>query len=275
MSACSLADLGLNAAGAACELAYSAPFRLLEDDELALVRASIAEHAHAARASDVGAAILPDLAVRDPAVRELVLGERYLARIRAHVPIPVRIHPMGTNLAHVNIQLEGMEVFDWHVDSSPISVVVMISDVLDADGATEVQDAQGRVRSLHYPGAGWAFVLHGSRVRHRARPTRWPERVTLVTSLLPSDPFVRDTKNLDLALHYTDPAFAASDYLAHRLHRLREQAVLLNEAPADLATVSARLELVQHEIADTLRTLAAAQAKIDASRSDARADGPR
>ncbi len=273
MPACSLAELGIDPSGAACELAYSAPFRLLEDDDVALIRASVARHAHAARAGEVGAAILPDLAMRDPDVRDLVLAPRYLARIREHLPIPVRIHPMGTNLAHVNIQLDGMDVFDWHVDSSPLSVVVMLSDVLDEDGGTEVRDAQGRVRSLHYPGAGWAFVLHGSRVQHRARPTRWPERVTMVTSLLPCDPFVRDTKNLDLALQYTDPALVAQDYLTHRLQRLREQAAALSEASDDLALVATRLELVQLELADTLRTIAAARARIASSRPDA--DAPR
>jgi len=262
MQARNLEELGIDAPQASCRLAHSAPFRLLDDDDLEQVRAAIARQAHAARSSTVGAAILPDLALREPWVREHVLAPAFLERIAPHVPIPVRIHPMGTNLAHVNLQRPGADVFDWHTDSSPLSVVTMLSDVPDGDGATEIRDGSGQVHMLSYPGPGWAVVIHGSVVPHRARPTRWPERITMVTSLLPVDLFVRDTKNLDLALLYTDPALVGTDYLKHRLERLLAQAADLQNDPSDLASVGAKLALIRVELDDTLRTLAAVQERL-------------
>ena len=252
---CSLDDLGFDAPDAPCRLAHSAPFRLLDEGELGRVRAAVARHAHAARHSAVGAAILPDLALREPWLRDFVLSPPFLARIAPHVPIHVQVHPMATNLAHINLQRPGTDVFDWHLDSSLLAVVTLLSEGTDMQGATEIRDAAGATSMLTYPGPGWAFVLQGSVVPHRARPTQWPERITMVTSLLPADLFVRDTKNLNLALEYTDPDVAAQDYLAYRLSRLRAQAQALHRRVADPCDLSAKLELIRTELDDTLRTL--------------------
>lgn len=258
-----LADLHLlRPPGACCDLAHSDPFLFLDGEEVAAVRGAVARQAGHARASAVGAAVLPDLAIREPWLQGLFLHPRLHARVVPHVPVPVRVHPMLTNLAHVNLQTPGADVFDWHVDSSPLSVVTMLSEVPDGEGATELRDGRGTVHPLRYPGPGWAVVVQGSVVPHRARPTAWGERITLVTSLVPADPFVADTKNLRLALHYTDPERVALDYLSWRMTRLAEQAALLR-ADEELERVRARLGFVQAELADTLRWLDAARAVRD------------
>jgi hypothetical protein len=261
MPARTLSELGLPADRALADFAHSAAFPLYDAGEVARLRGAIARHEHAARGSSVGAAILPDLALRAPEVRELVLAPERLARIAAHVPIPVRIHPMGTNLAHVNLQRPGAEVFDWHVDSSPISVITLLSDAPDDEGATEIRDGAGRTHALTYPGPGHAIVIQGSAIPHRARPTAWPERITLVTSLVAVNPFVRDTKNLDLALHYSDPEVVGADYLGWRLERLLDQARRLHDDPIDLDVLAARLDVVRTEVEDTLRNLEALRAR--------------
>ena len=120
---------------------------------------------------------------------------------------PVAPHTMPLHLGHLNFAPDdlGRAVDKWHHDTLELDYVLMLSDPTQLQGGEfqyflgtrdEAQELNNQGQSIpedrtvspEFPGAGYAIVLHGNRVVHRAtRLTRRAERVTLVNGYVPLD----------------------------------------------------------------------------------------
>ena len=121
-------------------------------------------------------------------------------------------HTMPLHLGHLNYAPDDLNrpVDKWHHDTLSLDYVLLLSDPSQLFGgefqyfkgtrgqAKEIVDSghsipPERMVSPEFPGAGYAFVLHGNMVVHRgARLTRPGERITLVNGYVPLNTEIDD-----------------------------------------------------------------------------------
>ncbi|MDE0310176.1 MAG: hypothetical protein OXI60_10140 [Acidiferrobacterales bacterium] len=125
---------------------------------------------------------------------------------------PVAPHTMPLHLGHLNYAPDDLKrsVDKWHHDTLGLDYVLMVSDPTQLQGGEfqyfkgtrhEAQDyadrnepiPDDRVCTPDFPSAGYAIVLHGNMVVHRAtRLTQRAERITLVNGYVPLNCEIND-----------------------------------------------------------------------------------
>ncbi|KAH8672369.1 hypothetical protein BGZ61DRAFT_497527 [Ilyonectria robusta] len=138
---------------------------------------------------------------------------------------------MNYEICHTNIQLgsEGLDgtnydnaIVEWHKDSHPFVIVVMLSDARNMEGGeTVLMGGDGKTLSVRAP-------QMGRHISHVALPaTNMPERITIVTSFRPRDPTLADeTTNANVRgeSHLTELFYQWSTY---RLDNLAKRANIM------------------------------------------------
>ena len=125
---------------------------------------------------------------------------------------PVAPHTMPLHLGHLNFAPDDLSrsVDKWHHDTLGLDYVLMLSDPNLLRGGEfqyfmgtrqEAQEfaersepiPEERAISPEFPGAGYAIVLHGNMVVHRAtKLTQRAERITLVNGYVPLNSEIED-----------------------------------------------------------------------------------
>ena len=125
---------------------------------------------------------------------------------------PVAPHTMPLHLGHLNYAPDdlGRAVDKWHHDTLGLDYVLLLSDPAELQGGEfqyfmgtkhEAQNfsrdgqpiPEHRAVSPEFPGAGYAIILHGNMVVHRAtKLTKRAERITLVNGYVPLDSEIED-----------------------------------------------------------------------------------
>ncbi|MFE3638537.1 hypothetical protein [Streptomyces sp. NPDC059168] len=207
-SSVGLSDLGYSQAfrdNYGSDLAVSAPFRLLSDAGVARLQSVISQlHPYIRRNSKTARvpAVLRGTAYRSRFVRDLSLSAEvtdFLSGIGGMQLVPTS-YPH--QLAHLNFPPDDLTKpnVGWHHDENAFVLVLMVHDPNSVDGGDfEYFDgtrheghaildrdrdipASRRV-SPHFPGAGYAVLMQGSTILHRASPLLHPgNRISLVTS---------------------------------------------------------------------------------------------
>jgi hypothetical protein len=130
-------------------------------------------------------------------------------------------------IGHVNLSYEVADgtIVDWHRDSYPFACVLMLSDTTDmVGGETVVRLANRDEMRVKLPQMGYATVIQGQFLDHKgsvAGANR--ERITMVTSLWPRSPFVRDTSNLKRIAAISENTALYVQYAEYRLQMLEER----------------------------------------------------
>jgi hypothetical protein len=194
-------------------LAYSAPFRVLSDEGLNVFRQVIAENEQYAGSIP---ALVPKcirgLGYRSDFVRELNYCKPLLEHLSHCAGISLGPHDMGMNLSQINFgEIGGGVVNQWHMDSVPYVIVILLSDATDMEGgellvarlgdprkAIEMIRAEtidpALIDKVNYPGAGYAIFMQGAEIAHAVTPVlRAKEpRLTCVNSYQSLNPFGKD-----------------------------------------------------------------------------------
>lgn len=125
---------------------------------------------------------------------------------------PVAPHTMPLHLGHLNFAPDDLSrsVDKWHHDTLGLDYVLMLSDPTQLRGgefqyfmgtrqeAQELADRnepipRDRAITPDFPGAGYAIVLHGNMVVHRAaKLAQRAERITLVNGYVPLNSEIED-----------------------------------------------------------------------------------
>lgn len=174
-------------------LAYSAPFRLLSEAGVAAFRSIIAENErYAGPLKSRGAKSLRGLGYRSQFVRDFNYCDEVLALFSQIAGTPLGPHHMGSNLSQVNFGEIGAArpVDQWHIDSVPYVMVLLLSDATDMVGGKlrvamlgEPSDAIDKINAgelcaedidvVDYPGPGYCiFSKHMARQRDGSPYTR-------------------------------------------------------------------------------------------------------
>jgi hypothetical protein len=211
-------------------------------------------------------------------LRGLSMSPKITEVISRAFGVPLLPHTVPHQQSHVNYAPKqvGRAVDLWHQDGVVADYVLFATDTLQLDGgAFEVfrgtpEDAAlfkaqnssippARVLSFKAP-AGYALLLHGRHVVHRAAPLNKPgERITLVNSFVPADPFHTDPTNPASMRAVDREDVVAAEYTVHRAIRARAQlAEILANADYRRATDSfiAQLELVRDDLNAAIAALA-------------------
>jgi hypothetical protein len=274
-----LADLGPDAAGptALSPLAITSPFRLLTEEGAAILGAICRELERYASGDNRIAKRARGGVYRSAFLRGLASDPELLAFVRRLTEAPVEPHPIAHHAIHVNYAPEelGRNVDQWHLDAVSFDYVLMASDPAGLRGgrfewyAGSAEEGAAllsagkplppeRVRSVEFPGAGWAVVQQGHRVLHRAARLEEPgERITVVGSFWTPDPVLDDPTEIrslrgadgnDIAV--VEWARYAALVTARRLERFAEEEARFARSREDLQ-------------ADLRASIAAIEAAVD------------
>ena len=201
--------------GAFRGLAYSAPFRVLSDEGVRALRSVISENEK--YATSVPGRIpkcIRGLGYRSQFVHDLGYSPDVLAHLAGCAGEHITPHGMSSNLSQVNFGEigAGVKVDQWHLDSVPYVMVLLMSDATDmVGGELQVARIPGDPRvalsavqsnkvdpafidTVKYPGPGYAIFMQGSRIAHGVTPvlSARENRLTVVTSYQNCDVFAED-----------------------------------------------------------------------------------
>lgn len=122
-------------------------------------------------------------------------------------------------------------VDDWHYDYVPFVAVLMVSDTTGMNGGeTAVMNKDGTRTVVPGPGMGKVVLMQGSRIKHAAlRARNCSERIAMVTSLRPRDPFVEDMTHLKNIGLTSDWKVLGQQWLEYRLKNIEERCRIQRE----------------------------------------------
>jgi len=164
---------------------------------------------------------------------------RFLSKLAGH---EITAHSMVSHYSHTNYGIvgDGRAVDQWHVDSVPFVVVILMSDMTDAEGGilevikapqepawrmlheTKNNVPQEHLLQVNYPGMGWGIFMQGSRMVHhvtKVSNAREP-RITVVNSYMSVNPFVPDSTKY---ITYSNESTVNFEYARHKAWRASQQ----------------------------------------------------
>ncbi|KAI9744805.1 MAG: hypothetical protein M1818_001730 [Claussenomyces sp. TS43310] len=206
-------DIGLQASNGVSPIAVSEPFRLFSKEAIMEMRKEIfAENVlnKYCYQSDIAPMQLRGYAPKEAkfiydawkspktlAILSEIAGVDLVPVIDyeiGHINISKPGNRQDANEAALDVDDDDKAVVDWHRDSYPFVCVLMMSDTTNmVGGETALKAGNGEIRKVRGPEIGCAVVLQGRYIDHQAlRAFGGQERITMVTSLRPKSPFVRD-----------------------------------------------------------------------------------
>ena len=225
-------------------LAYSAPFRVLSDEGVAAMRGIISDHEASAEALPSRAAkSLRGLGYKSQFVHDFNYSESMLGHLSKIAGTPIGPHHMGMNMSQINFGEigAGKPIDEWHLDSVPYVLVVLLSDASGSQGGQLQVALLGDPREtidkikmgvvdtseidvVDYPGAGYAIFMQGSRIAHAVSPVvaaREP-RITCINSYQSLNPFSTD-RTVYATFRDTDGHHAPVEFARHVGWRVQGQ----------------------------------------------------
>lgn len=156
---------------------------------------------------------------------------------------------MPSHMSHTNYGIvgDGRAVDQWHVDSVPFVLVILMSNMTGADGGilevikaptqkawnmlheTKNSIPQEDLLQVDYPEAGWGIFMQGSKmVHHVTKVSNAPEpRITCVNSYMPVNPFVPDATKY---VTYSNESTCNFEFARHKAWRASQQLQALAES---------------------------------------------
>ena len=184
-----------------------------------------------------------------------------------------------TAWGHANIGAIGSDqpVDQWHIDSVPFVLVILLSDMSDAIGGdlevvrrAPYQDAFKRIEETYnnvpreellvakYANPGCAILMQGSHMVHHVTPvvSAKERRITVINSYQCSDPSYPDDTRLDFFKY--EPETAYFQYARHRALRIRnrlDEFLNCKDWISDPVRLAQELRMAARELDDGVETL--------------------
>jgi trimethylamine monooxygenase len=196
-------------------LACSAPFRILSDEGVRVIREIVNNNEINSHTFERTPKLLRGLAYRSKFIRDFLYSEEVFSHMEKMSRTPMNPHGVLMHGAQINFGVgtanggSDRPVDDWHLDSVPYVLVVLLSDAAEFEGGETkiaryrkaedaVQDIKNKaipnelVETLRLPGAGYAMLMQGSKVPHKIMPVTKGLRLSLVNSYMSRDVFEED-----------------------------------------------------------------------------------
>ena len=145
-------------------------------------------------------------------------------------------HTFKSSYSHVNIGAisDDKPVDQWHCDSVPFVLVILMSDMTGASGGElqvlkkerndgfktllerRTEDINKHTLTVKYPAIGSAIFMQGSKMLHHVTPVKRAKepRITVVNSYMPVDPNIPDETRL--AIFKNEPDVCYYEYAKHK-----------------------------------------------------------
>jgi hypothetical protein len=122
-------------------------------------------------------------------------------------------------------------VTSWHNDSYPWVCVVMLSDPTGMKGGeTALKKGDGSLLKVRGPSMGSAVMMQGGLINHVALKALGDgERITMVTSFRPKDPYMHDSSNLGNVRKVSEHGALYSQWSVYRAEVLAKRAQIFAE----------------------------------------------
>jgi hypothetical protein len=263
-------------------LAYTAPFQYLSDAGVTVVRKIIDDNKKFSASFGDGMRVpvsLRGLGYRSQFIRDLnccPVANGLLAKFAGVDLVP---HSYETSWGHCNIGVLGdtRAVDQWHIDSVPFVLVVLLSDLTGASGGelevvkkVPFQAAFDRIKEtgnqvpademlqVAYPGLGWAILMQGSHFVHHVTPVAHAKeaRITMVNSYQCPHPDYPDDTRYSIFKNETETA--AYEFARHRAARVRNQLDQFLQTPgwvSDITQLTPVLRKAADELSDSIDVL--------------------
>ncbi|RYP74884.1 hypothetical protein DL769_003920 [Monosporascus sp. CRB-8-3] len=139
--------------------------------------------------------------------------------------INIAVNSENRNAVADGVASPDVSTVAWHYDSFPFVCVVMLSDCTGmVGGETALRTPSGEIMKVRGPAMGTAVVLQGRYIEHQAlKAFGGKDRITLVTSLRPRSPFVKDESVLTGVRGISELGSLYSQYTDYRLEILEER----------------------------------------------------
>jgi len=208
-------------------LGITTPFRILSDEGARIAQRICAELSPFATGDHRISRRVRSGMYQSEFLRGLAADEEVAELLRSLAQAPLELNPISHQAVHINFAPEDLSrhvVDDWHVDTSvSFDYVMMVSDPRPMQGGRfeyftgsaaeglEIVRRDGdlpleRVVQPAFPGPGWAVLMQGHLVLHRAHRLEAPyPRISLITSYytpLASKPIPEDASG---PLYDSDP----------------------------------------------------------------------
>lgn len=276
-----LTDLGYSAdeiATKATAIAATTPMRILSDEGAAQMLETARQlRPFARRAGDRIERTTRGGCYRSKWLRDLSTSPEVTAHLSKIYGVDVSPHAMPVHLGHLNYEPSQIDVSidKWHHDTIALDYVMMVTDpalvhggqfeyfqgtkheAADLAATGDVPPPERRV-APDVPGPGYAIVLHGDMVVHRAAPvTAECERITMVNAYMSLDPLVDEqSRSRDLIpvddheVLWTEWAKFAAWRSHGRLGNLLESLDFTPDREVVIAQLEASVADVQRAISD-------------------------
>lgn len=243
------------------ELAFTAPFRLLSDEGVRVLRKILSQltpkqthRSHQHRG----------LYYSSPFVRSLGNDPSLLAHLGRLVGEPVHLHHLLMDAAFANVAFENEEAVvagtadPWHFDSCTYVAVTLLSNPVKGGDLQVVR--HGRDDALHriaetfnqlnesefdtvdYQEAGKCILVQGSEIVHRVTPVvespAGEPRIALGLGLVPASPFRWDKTTLDTFARYDGLTVASFEFFRLKAHALGHALTELSRAMPSSSALS-------------------------------------
>ncbi|KAI1178720.1 hypothetical protein F4777DRAFT_575660 [Nemania sp. FL0916] len=270
-------DLGFSETTGVSHIAVSEPFNLFTEEAVMRMRQEILRPEvldNCKYSSNLADCYLRGFATKyAPFVYDVWKNPETLAIVSKIAGIDL-VPEMDLEIAHVNISMKSEEtkkeeleavaekanyeadegiggcpweddkpIVDWHTDSYPFVCVTMLSDCANmVGGETALRTGNGDIMKVRGPQMGCAVVLQGRYIEHRAlRALGMTERITMVTSLRPRNPLVRDDTVLTTVRPISNINDLYNQFTEYRLQILEERIRLQLKEIHDLSAAGRRV----------------------------------
>lgn len=225
------------------EFAFTAPFRLLSDEGVRVLRKVLSQLTPKKTHRSYQ---YRGLYYASPFVRSLCNDPSLLAHLGRLVGEPVHVHHLLMDAAFANVARENEEAVvagtadPWHFDSCTYVAVTLLSspmkggdlqivrrgrdDALHRIAETRNQLDEGELVTVDYQEPGNCILVQGSEIVHRVTPVvespTGEPRIALGLGLVPASPFRWDKTNLDTFAKYDGLTAASFEFFRLKAHAL-------------------------------------------------------
>lgn len=254
-----------------CNLAYSAPFRVLSEAGVQALRTVIASNERFAGSNNRQPKSLRGIGYRSQFIRDFTYSPEMLQHLSKCTGKKLYPHDMPMNVAQINFGKIGGERADvWHVDSVPYVMVLLLSDATDMVGGklqvARISDPlkaldliyehgelpEHLVDTVNYPAPGYCIFMQGSRIAHAVTRVQSAkeDRLTLVNSYQSLQPFDED-RTIFSTFNRIDGDAPKFEYARHQAWRASGKLdYLLNKAQyfGDTTNITKVLDLAINDL---------------------------
>ena len=227
------------------KLAYTSAFKLLSDEGLYVLKNIIKQNLSNAKSFGVGSRVpmsLRNLGYSSQFIRDFTECPVLLNFLSKCAGKKLKTHTYLSSYSHCNIGIIGsnVPVDQWHCDSVPFVLVILMSDMTGAEGGTLQVIKKPRSQAfkliketnnnidpkdlldVEYPGQGYAIFMQGSHFAHHVTPVKNAKepRITMVNSYMPEDILIPDETRLSV---FKNEEQAHREYFQHKLWILTER----------------------------------------------------